>query len=59
MTGAMDDQDDRPVPRRTSKPPADADGPGFLTMIGFVAVLVAAVVLVFFGIGYVIGRVFL
>lgn len=35
------------------------DGPSFLTMIGFVAVLVAAVILVFFGIGYLIGRVFL
>jgi hypothetical protein len=37
----------------------DGDGPGFLTMIGFVAVLVAAVILVFFGIGYLIGRVLL
>lgn len=38
---------------------SDGDGPGFLTMIGFVAVLVAAVILVFFGVGYLIGRVFL
>jgi len=37
----------------------DGDGPGFLTMIGFVAVLVATVILVFFGIGYLIGRIFL
>ncbi len=37
----------------------DGDGPGFLTMIGFVAVLVAAVILVFFGIGYLLGRIFL
>jgi hypothetical protein len=37
----------------------DGDGPGFLTMIGFVAVLVAAVILVFFGIGYLMGRVLL
>ncbi len=37
----------------------DGDGPNFLTMIGFVAVLVAAVILVFFGVGYLIGRVFL
>lgn len=37
----------------------DGDGPGFLTMIGFVAVLVAAVILVFFGIGYLIGRILL
>ncbi len=37
----------------------DGDGPSFLAMIGFVAVLVAAVILVFFGIGYLLGRVFL
>ena len=37
----------------------DGDGPSFLTMIGFVAVLVAVVILVFFGIGYLIGRVVL
>jgi hypothetical protein len=35
------------------------DGPGFLTMIGLVAVLVATVILVFFGIGYLLGRLFL
>ena len=35
------------------------DGPGFLTMIGFVAILVATVILVFFGIGYALGRIFL
>lgn len=35
------------------------DGPGFLPMMGFVAVLVAAVILVFFGIGYALGRLFL
>jgi hypothetical protein len=35
------------------------DGPGFLTMIGFVALLVATVILVFFGIGYALGRLFL
>ena len=32
------------------------DGPGFATMIGFVAVLVATVILVFFGIGYALGK---
>ena len=37
----------------------DGDGPSFLTMIGFVAVLVAVVILVFFGIGYLVGRMFL
>ena len=39
------------------------DGPGeqprFLTVIGIVALLVAIVVLVFFGIGYPFGRAFL
>lgn len=35
------------------------DGPGFLTMIGFVALLVATVILFFFGIGYLLGRLFL
>jgi hypothetical protein len=34
-------------------------GPSFLKMIGFVAVLVAIVILVFFGIGYLLGRLFL
>jgi preprotein translocase subunit SecE len=39
------------------------DGPGeqpsFLTMIGIVALVVAFVILVFFAIGYLFGRVFL
>jgi hypothetical protein len=35
------------------------DGPGFGAMIGLVAVVVAAVILVFFGVGYVLGRIFL
>jgi hypothetical protein len=35
------------------------DGPGFATMIGFVAVVVATVILVFFGIGYALGKLFL
>jgi hypothetical protein len=35
------------------------EGPSFLIMIGLVAVLVATVILVFFGIGYLLGRVFL
>ena len=35
------------------------DGPGFLTMIGFVALVVATVVLFFFGVGYLLGRLFL
>ena len=33
--------------------------PRFLRMIGFVALFVAVVILVFFGIGYLLGRVFL
>jgi hypothetical protein len=35
------------------------EGPSFIIMIGLVAVLVATVILVFFGIGYLLGRVFL
>jgi hypothetical protein len=35
------------------------DGPRFLHMIGLVAVVVAIVVLLFFGIGFLLGRVFL
>ena len=35
------------------------DGPSFLTMIALVAVVVATVILVFFGIGYLLGRLFL
>ncbi len=34
-------------------------GPSFLVMIGLVAFIVAAVILIFFGIGYLLGRVFL
>jgi len=34
-------------------------GPSFLFMIGLVAVLVASVILVFFGVGYLLGRLFL
>jgi hypothetical protein len=35
------------------------DQPGFLIMIGLVALVVAVVILVFFGIGYLFGRAFL
>jgi len=35
------------------------DGPHFLSMIGLVAVIVAVVILVFFTIGYLFGRIFL
>ena len=37
----------------------DEDQPRFLPMIGLVALIVALVILLFFGIGYVFGRVFL
>ena len=35
------------------------DGPSFFSMVAAVAVVVALVVLVFFGIGYAFGRIFL
>ena len=35
------------------------DGPSILLMIGFVALVVATVILFFFGIGYLLGRLFL
>jgi hypothetical protein len=35
------------------------DGPSFGAMIGLVALIVATVILVFFGVGYAIGRMFL
>jgi hypothetical protein len=37
----------------------NGDGPRFGAMIGLVAVVVATVILVFFGIGYALGRLFL
>ncbi len=38
---------------------SDREQPGFLPMIGLVALIVAVVILVFFGIGYLFGRLFL
>jgi hypothetical protein len=35
------------------------EGPSFIAMITLVAVVVATVILVFFGIGYLLGKVFL
>jgi hypothetical protein len=35
------------------------DGPSFRAMIGLVALVVAAVILLFFGVGYALGRLFL
>jgi hypothetical protein len=37
----------------------DGDGPRFGSMIALVAIVVATVILVFFGIGYALGRLFL
>lgn len=37
----------------------ERDEPSFLIMIGLVALVVAVVILVFFGIGYLFGRAFL
>ena len=34
-------------------------GPSFLAMIGIVALVVATVILIFFGFGYLLGRVLL
>ena len=45
--------------RRTDAIDTSEEQPRFLTMIGLVALLVAVVILVFFGIGYLFGRVFL
>ena len=39
--------------------PMDDDSPSIITMIGFVALVVATVILFFFGIGYLFGRLFL
>ncbi len=39
--------------------PDDPNSPSFLKMMGLVAVGVAITILVFFGIGYLLGRVFL
>ena len=41
------------------EPEPQDDGPSVLAMIGVVALVVAVVILVFFGIGYAFGRAFL
>lgn len=50
-----------PPGSRTPPAPPDegSDQPSFLAMVGLVALVVAIVILVFFGIGYLFGRVFL
>ena len=35
------------------------DGPSFLSMIALVAVVVATIILVFFGVGYLLGKILL
>jgi hypothetical protein len=37
----------------------EREGPSFLSMIALVAIVVALVILVFFGIGFALGRLFL
>jgi hypothetical protein len=51
--------DDLPSVRGSGTAVDERDGPSFGAMIGLVAIVVAAVILVFFGIGYALGRVFL
>jgi hypothetical protein len=50
-----------PLPARACHDSAfmDGDGPRFGSMIALVAIVVATVILVFFGIGYALGRLFL
>jgi hypothetical protein len=38
---------------------SERDQPGFLAMIALVAIIVALVILIFFGLGYAFGRLFL
>ena len=38
---------------------SDGDGPSLLRMMGLVAIVVAVVILVFVGLGYLFGRIFL
>jgi hypothetical protein len=35
------------------------EGPSFVSMVALVAIVVATVILVFFGIGYLLGKIFL
>jgi hypothetical protein len=46
-------------PRRPAEAAAHDDQPSFLSMVGLVALVVAVVILVFFGVGYLFGRAFL
>ena len=49
-----------PADKRAPRPSqTDHETPSFRAMIGVVAVVVAAVIVVFFLIGYVLGRIFL
>ena len=59
-TPAREDGDRGPARRSASRGPrSEGDGPTFLAMIGVVAIVVAAVIIVFFVFGYVLGRIFL
>lgn len=61
MSG-MDGREDLTVANRAPDRDAQSsqeDGPRFLPMIGLVAVSVAITILVFFGVGYLFGRLFL
>ena len=53
------DKSDSTLSTNVGFTPMDGDGPRFGAMIGLVAVVVATVILVFFGIGYALGRLFL
>ena len=44
---------------RATIPAMEGDGPRFGAMIALVAIVAATVILVFFGIGYLLGRLFL
>jgi hypothetical protein len=45
--------------QRSAASGSEEEGPSILSMVGFVAASVAITILVFFGIGYVFGRLFL
>lgn len=50
---------ERPRPARPSVSDHRSDQPSFIKMVALVAITVAVVILVFFGIGYLFGRAFL
>ena len=50
---------ERPGGGTADAPRAPIEGPSFVAMIGLVAVIVALVIVIFFAIGYILGRLFL